>query len=125
LSRTKSILCCFTLAGALLQPSVGLTKGGTFSLGQSHKADHLTSLPPEIRQAVISRCKVPHATNEFAGYRNGVAEIVLHYEHPLCGLAHAYCARSVCLEEVYGRSTSGRYRLIRSSHVVQPEIDRK
>jgi hypothetical protein len=123
LPKRNSILACCALVSALLQPTTGSTKGGTFSLEELYNPAHVTELPPEIRQIVVSKCNEPRATHGFFGYRDGTDDIVLNYEHLLCGLSHSYCARSVCLQEVYSRSANGRYRLIRSLYVRQPQLN--
>lgn len=101
--------------------SDGLAKGGTFRFGEGYRPDHIESLPPEIREGLMSRCLEPRALHDFFRYRNGTEQIVLHYEHLLCGLSHPYCQGASCLHEVYGRSAKGQYKLLRSLYVPQPE----
>jgi hypothetical protein len=112
-----------TLVLLLLQPTATLAKGGSSRSEDRYNPQHITSLPPEVRQIVVSKCKEPRALHEFSNYRDGTTEIVLHYEHLICGLSNIYCSRNACLHEFYRRSAQGRYRLVRSFYVVQPDVE--
>ncbi len=117
------MLSVSTLILSLLCPTAGSAKGGTYGVEDRYNPQHITSLPPEVRQIVVSKCKEPRATHEFSSYRDGTAEIVLHYEHLLCELSNVYCTSNACLHEVYRRTLQGRYKLIRSFYVTQPEVE--
>ncbi len=121
--KRNSIFGVAALILTLLHPSAGSTKGGRATLEELYNPEHITLLPPEISQAVVNKCKEPRATHEFFNYRDGTSVIVLHYEHLLCGLSHVYCTPSACLHQVYGRSAQGKYRLIGSFYVAQPEVE--
>jgi hypothetical protein len=107
----------------LLNPRTGSTKGGPITLDEPYSPEHITSLPLEIRQIIVNECKEPRATREFVNYREDTSEIVLHYEHLLCGISNVFCTPTVCLHQVYGRSAQGKYTLIRSFYAAQPEAD--
>jgi hypothetical protein len=124
LPKQNSIVVCLTLLLTLLQPTKGSAKGGTFSLEQLYNPEHIAWLPLEIRRVVASKCPEPRATHEFSNYSGGTREIVLHYEHLLCGLSQIHCVHNACLHEIYSRSPNGRYRLRRSFYTTQPEEKR-
>ena len=65
-----------------------------------------------------------HHLHDFVIFKDGTSQIILHYEHPLCGLSHSYCKATSCLHQVYVRSVDRRYRLVRSFYVAQPEGER-
>ncbi len=121
--KTILIFSVSILILPLLHPTPGSAKGGTYGVEDRYNPQHITSLPPEIRQIVVSKCKEPLASHEFSSYRDGTAEIVLHYEHLLCGLSNIYCTSNACLHEVYRRTLQGRYKLIRSFYFTQPEVE--
>jgi hypothetical protein len=108
----------------LLNPSTGSSKGGPITLEEPYSPEHITSLPLEIRQIIVNECKEPRATREFFSYRDGTSEIVLHYEHLLCGISNVFCTPKVCLHQVYGRSAQGKYTLVQSFYAAQPETER-
>jgi hypothetical protein len=107
----------------LLNPGAGSAKGGPITLDEPYSPEHVTSLPLEIRQIIVNECKEPRATREFFNYTDGTSEIVLHYEHLLCGISNVFCTAKVCLHQVYGRSAQGKYELIRSFYAAQPEAE--
>jgi hypothetical protein len=119
----RSIAVAVVLMTLTLQSFDGLAKG-TFRFEDRYNPEHIESLPLEIRQAVASKCPEPRALHDFAKYREGTAQIVLHYEHLLCGLSHIYCTQAGCLHQLYGRSAQGHYKLLRSGYVTQPDDER-
>jgi hypothetical protein len=120
--KTRSAFAVSVLVLLMLQVTGARAKGGTFRFEHRHNPEHITSLPPEVRQIVVSKCSEPRASHDFSNYRDGTAEIDLRYEHLLCGLSHLHCTSNGCLHQVYGRSGQGTYRLIRSFYVGQPEV---
>ncbi len=85
-----------------------------------YNPDHIESLPPEIRSAVIRQCSTPKALHTFASY-TGNQSVTLHFEHFYCGADDAFCRPSGCLHQVYVAS-HGRYRLLRR-YYAPPESD--
>ncbi|SDT01208.1 hypothetical protein [Bradyrhizobium canariense] len=77
--------------------------------------EHIDSLPPEIRKAVLGMCPTtPAAGHYFATYRHD--RVTLHFEHFHCGEApNTYCRGGLCLHQVYV-SNGGHYRLLGSSY---------
>ena len=116
--RTLLLLLCIAVS-LMCQPL--FAKGGPIHSEDRYNPQHIGNLPREIRDAVVSKCREPRALHDFAVYKDGTSQILLHYEHLLCGLSHVYCTAISCLHQVYTRSTSGRYRLLRSFYVAQPE----
>ncbi len=49
-----------------------------------YNPQHIESLPPEIREAVIHLCATPRAMHTFAGYIETPQKVVLHFEHFYC-----------------------------------------
>jgi hypothetical protein len=87
-------------------------KGGGMQSEDRYNPDHIESLPPEIRAAVIRQCGTPKALHTFVSYSEN-QRVTLHFEHFYCGANDAFCRPSGCLHQVYVTS-HGRYRLLRS-----------
>lgn len=88
-------------------------KGGAVHSEDRYNPQHISSLPPEIRSAIMRRCKTPRALHDFATYSENSSRIVLHFEDFYCNQNDSFCKPSGCLHELYVRS-NGRYRLLRS-----------
>jgi hypothetical protein len=104
-------LVAFVLVSSL--SSQLLAKGGSYRSEDRYNPQHIESLPPEIRDAVIRGCSRPKALHEFAGYTDNLQKVVLHFEHFYCGTDGIFCNASGCLHQVY-ISSHGHYRLLRS-----------
>jgi hypothetical protein len=77
-------------------------------------SEHISSLPEEIRKALIRLCgESALAAHYFATYSDNSRLINLHFEHFHCRAQKALCTRAGCLHQVY-RLSGGRYRLLRS-----------
>jgi len=87
-------------------------KGGNMRSEDRYEPQHIESLPPEVRQAVIRLCPTPRALHSFASYANNLQEVVLHFEHLYCG-AKTFCGPSGCLHQIFV-SSGGHYRLSKS-----------
>ena len=116
--RTLLVIAAMSLA---CEPA--FAKGGTINSQDGYNPQHIDNLPPEIHDVVVGKCHEPRALHEFAVFRNGTSQIVLHYEYLLCGLSHVYCTTTSCLHQIYVRSAKGRYKLIQSFFVAQPEAE--
>ena len=115
--------CLCVLIALLLTCSQSAAKGGgRFGRGEDrYNSQHIESLPPEVREAVIRQCGgTARALHPFAHYADNLQTLVLHYEHFYCGAGGKYCGPSGCLRQVYG-SSHGRYRLMRSYHTPEWE----
>ena len=121
MTAMRALLLC--IAVSLTCPPL-FAKGGPMHLEDRYNPQHIDNLPQEIRDAVVGKCREPRALHDFAVYKDGTSQILLHYEHLLCGLYHIYCTTTLCLHQVYVRSANGRYRLLRSFYVAQPEDER-
>lgn len=108
---------------ALLVPIAALARGGTYRSEDRYDPQHISALPPDVRQAVVDKCPEPRALHDFSRYRDGTTQIVLHYEHLLCGTSTSYCTASTCLHQVYGATGNGHFRLMRSFYVTRPDPD--
>lgn len=75
--------------------------------------DHIDSLPPVVRNAVMHMCADPRAGHYFATYFDNSRLIKLHYEHLHCDERATFCSGGSCLHQEY-IATGGRYRLLRS-----------
>ena len=93
--------------------SQSVAKGGSFTTENPDNPQHIESLPPEIRAAIIRQCHGPKAHHYFAIYSDNLQRIVLHFEHLHCNSDSAFCNPSGCLHQIYV-SSHGHYRLLRS-----------
>jgi hypothetical protein len=59
-------LCVFILVSLLSNQSSA--KGGGMHSEDRYNPQHIESLPPEIRNAIIHRCSTPRALHTFAVY---------------------------------------------------------
>jgi len=88
---------------------------------------HIDSLPAEIRNAIAPFARACGgrlaAEHSFATYfQRGAAKLIaLHFEHLSCPNRAAICKAPGCLHQVY-ISTGGRYRLLRSSYVLELDL---
>jgi hypothetical protein len=88
--------------------------GGNFGRSEDrYNPQHIESLPPEVRDAVIHLCGTPRALHEFARYSDNLQKVVLYFEHFYCDTKDTFCSPSGCLHQIYV-SSHGRYRLLRS-----------
>jgi hypothetical protein len=106
--------CPYMLFALLLTCTEPLAKGGNFHSEDRYNPQHIDSLPPEIRKAVIQRCDAPKALHDFASYADNFQKVVLRFEHFLCGTRDTFCSPSGCLHQIYVSSSGGHYRLMRS-----------
>lgn len=88
-------------------------KGGGIHSEDRYNPQHIDSLPPEIRSAILRKCDSPKALHTFAAYFDDFKRIVLHFEHFLCGADDPYCRASDCLHEVW-ISKGGHYHRVRT-----------
>lgn len=79
-------------------------------------AERIELLPPEIRQAVVSRCG-PDAEAEhyFATYDNNSKLVRLDYSLLRCDRPQRLCTSSGCLQQTFTKS-HGRYVLTHSNY---------
>jgi hypothetical protein len=90
-------------------------------------AQHIGTLPPEVRDAVASYTRICGgplaAEHSFARYfQNGSVKLIgLHFENVRCGNRASICKASGCLHQVYISRGGGPYRLLTSAYV--PELD--
>lgn len=117
----RTLLLC--IAVSLTCPPL-FAKGGPMHSEDRYNPQHIDSLPAEIHDAFVGKCHEPRALHDFAVFKDGTSKIILHYEYLLCGQSHSYCTATSCLHQVYMRSANGRYRLLRSFYVAQPEYER-
>ena len=104
------------LVASVLVPLIStpsLAKGGNYRSEDRYDPQHIESLPPEIRDAVIYQCGKPRALHPFASYTDNLQKVVLHFEHFYCSTGGSFCGPSGCLHQVYATS-HGHFRLIRS-----------
>jgi hypothetical protein len=109
--------------GLLATASLALpafARGGLHLLDPAWNPQHISGLPPEVRNALAHMCRDSQAEYQFARYSQNLSILVLHFEHFRCGNRAALCTQAGCLHQVYV-STGGRYRLLRSYH--GPESD--
>ena len=67
--------------------------------------DHISGLPPEVREAVARVCgPTAHAEHYFAMFYDGSRLIKLHFEHAHCRNDMPLCRPSGCLHQEYGLS---------------------
>src|SRR5271166_6784347 len=60
-----------------VQPSA---KAGGFHSEDRYNPQHIQSLPPEVRNAIMHKCATPRALHDFANYSENLQRIVLHFE---------------------------------------------
>jgi len=88
-------------------------KGGNYHTEDRYNPQHISSLPPEVRNFVLRRCSAPKALHSFAIYFDNLKGVVLHFEHFVCDGDDTYCNASGCLHQVWV-AVRGHYRLFRS-----------
>jgi hypothetical protein len=88
-------------------------KGGNLHTEDRYNPQHIDSLPPEIRNAILRQCSIPKALHPFASYSDNFARVVLHFEYFICDGDGTYCSPSGCLHQLWG-STGTHYHLLRS-----------
>ena len=102
--------------------AISLACGQLLARGNYHTEDrynpqHISSLPPEVRDFIVHRCSEPKALHSFAQYFDDLKGVVLHFEHLLCNGHSTYCnVSSRCLHQVWV-SIRGHFRLVRSYYV--------
>jgi hypothetical protein len=108
---TSQCLVAFILVSLLGHPS--FAKGGSTRSEDRYDPQHIESLPPEVRAAVVHLCGTPRALHTFASYTENLQKVVLHFEHFYCVAGDGFCGPSGCLHQVYV-SSHGHYKLLRS-----------
>jgi hypothetical protein len=111
-----TIVRCLSAFMVMLLACGQLSARGGANFGRTedrYNPQHISSLPPEVRNFVLHRCSEPKALHSFAIYFNNLNGVVLHYEHFVCDGDDTYCTASGCLHQVWG-SVRGHYRLFRS-----------
>jgi hypothetical protein len=93
------------IARATLVLLLSLT-GNSAALAQTTdhpwNADHIDSLPNEVRSAVLAMCAVrPNAAHYFATFSNKSRQINLHFEKYHCDEKAIFCNKSGCLHQTY------------------------
>jgi len=65
---------------------------------------HIESLLPELREAVIKKCDTARALHPFASYTDNLQKVVLHFEHFYCNTAVRFAARlDACIRSTVPR----------------------
>ena len=108
-----SARCVYAFFALLMTCTGLLAKGGSFHTEDRYNPQHIDSLPPEVRDAIIRQCSAPRALHEFSHYTGNPRKVVLHFEHLYCGTGGTFCGAAGCLHQVYGFS-HGHYKLLRS-----------
>jgi hypothetical protein len=72
--------CLCTLIAVLLGCEPLSAKGGNYHTEDRYNPQHISSLPPEIRNSILHRCNEPKALHPFASYSDDSKRIVLHFE---------------------------------------------
>jgi hypothetical protein len=88
---TSRCLVAFILVSLLSTLSSARGGGGFGRSEDRDNPDHIESLPPEIRDAVIHQCITPRALHPFAHYTDNLQTVVLHYEHFYCSAGGTFC----------------------------------
>jgi hypothetical protein len=110
-----TIVRCFAAFLAILLTCGQLLARGSWHSEDRYNPQHISSLPPEVRNFIVHRCSEPKALHSFAQYFDDLKGVVLHFEHFLCdGDGDTYCTvSSECLHQVWV-SIGGHFRLVRS-----------
>jgi hypothetical protein len=75
--------CLFALMAISLVCGQLSARGGYHSEDR-YNPQHISSLPPEVRNSVLHKCSTPKALHTFAIYFDNLKGVVLHFEHFLC-----------------------------------------
>jgi hypothetical protein len=111
-----TIVRCFTAFQAILLACGPLLARGGYHTEDRYNPQHISSLPPEVRNFIVHRCSEPKALHSFAQYFDDLKGVVLHFEYFLCDGDRTYCTLSSrCLHQVWV-SARGHFRLVRSSY---------
>ena len=98
----------------LADPPSTFARAGQVGHDDPWNPEHIGSLPPEVRNAVIRMCGLPpHAAHYFATYFDHSRVIKLHFEYLRCGDEMRFCKQGTCLHQEY-EETGGHYRLIKT-----------
>ena len=82
--------------------SSALARGGGLPHDDPWNADHIDSLPPEVRSSVLHMCRVrPEAAHYFATYLDHARIIKLHFEDFNCEGRQMYRNAGLCLHEEF------------------------
>ncbi len=111
--RRGSIATSILLLGLFI-PSAAFARG-SFPHDDPWNADHIESLPPEVRNSVIHMCGTrPNAGHYFATYLDHARVIKLHFEQFNCddGL-RIHRRADGCLHQEFSQS-GAHYRLTRN-----------
>ena len=109
----KFALIAVGLLAIISQVPLAFGRAGGIHAENPWNPQHITGLPPEIRNVLGLVCAAPRAQHQFAGYFQNSRVLVLHFERFRCGDRGARCTQACCLHQVYV-STGGQYRLLRS-----------
>jgi hypothetical protein len=85
---------------AILLACGQLSARGDYRSEDRYNPQHISSLPPEIRNTVLHKCSTPKALHTVAIYFDNLKGVVLHFEHFLCDGDDPYCTVSGCLHQV-------------------------
>jgi hypothetical protein len=83
--KMTGVRCLYTVTALFLTCTTLFAKGGTYRTEDRYNPQHIDSLPPEIRSAILRRCNEPMALHPFASYSDAAKRIELHFEHFVCG----------------------------------------
>ena len=110
MTKVRFLLSCIGLAASVL-PVVAEPLAPWDPPFSSERIEHL---PPEIRRAVLSKCKrQPQAGHYFATYANHSNVVHLDYSLLECSDRPTTCNALRCLHETFVRR-HGRYVLVRA-----------
>ena len=109
----KFVLIAVGLLAIISQVPPVFGRAGGIHAEDPWNPQHITGLPPEIRNVLGHVCAAPRAQHQFASYFQNSRVLVLHFERFRCGDRAAHCTQAGCLHQVYV-STGGGYRLLRS-----------
>jgi hypothetical protein len=115
---TAGVICL--LAAMIDMQAVAAARGGSASENPL-AAEHIDSLPADLRRAIVTRARACGNKAAAAHYfsvsidAGGRRFVSLHFEDFVCANRAAVCIADRCLHEVYLES-HGRYRLVFSTH---------
>lgn len=115
-----TIARCIAASTVILLASEQLSARGNYHSEDRYNPQHISSLPPEVRNSVLHKCGAPKALHSFAVYFDNLKGVVLHFEHFVCDGGGTYCTASGCLHQVWV-TIGGHYRLLRSYYAPEGE----
>lgn len=102
------------LIAALMMTTQSFGRGGNMRSEDRYESQHISNLPPHVRQAVLRLCRGARALHDFSIYTDHLQVIVLHFERLYCEQT-SFCKPSGCLHQTY-ISSHGHYRLVESHY---------